>query len=537
MMHLFAILIVATAHAADRGYTFPANWLTEENLAGWPSGLIFIGGLCTIVLWQWLVTLWCEWRMKRRQRVAALHMADLVRTLAQILIVATYIVCTLWLDWFETVRLIIGRDMLFIDVLLTLLPALVALGLTWAVHYPIVKRIRDATTIRSLDDGKPMYVMPGRWAFTFMQIRVQLLFLIVPLMLIVTWSEAVEMIWPTDRGPGGTFDSMRDLWNQLLSFGGALTVFIIAPLIARFVLDLEPMPKGDLRERLLQLCKDHKVRVRGVMLWKTSGAMINGAVMGLVGRLRYIMLTDALLESMHARQVEAVMAHEIAHVKKHHMPWMIAALFASILVPSVIFELGLRWWNAANDLPRYSPPSGWVEGGALAAIGIVAFFTFGWVSRRFERQADTFAAEHLSDIENRDNETEENLTGAKAQPGDHITSQGSWIMRDALASVCHLNGIDPAKRSWRHGSIRWRQDYLKSIVGQARNQLSIHRHVRLVKIATAAALFATLPFLVHDVIEAAEHSNDTRIDQTQQEIFDAFFPPNFSVDENFQTMD
>ena len=58
--------------------------------------------------------------------------------------------------------------------------------------------------------------------------------------------------------------------------------------------------------------------------------MINGAVMGAITPVRYILLTDALLETLPRERVEAVMAHELAHVRRHHIFWLVMAAAGSM---------------------------------------------------------------------------------------------------------------------------------------------------------------------------------------------------------------
>ena len=74
---------------------------------------------------------------------------------------------------------------------------------------------------------------------------------------------------------------------------------------------------GEVRDRMIELCASmHNVRVRELLLWHTSGRMINAAVTGLVRQVRFILLSDGLLDQVsNPRAIEAVMAHELAHVK------------------------------------------------------------------------------------------------------------------------------------------------------------------------------------------------------------------------------
>jgi hypothetical protein len=93
----------------------------------------------------------------------------------------------------------------------------------------------------------------------------------------------------------------------------------------------------------------------------------------------------------------------------------------------------------------------------------------GWVSRRFERQADVFAVQTLS----------------RASGSATITPESVRAMTGALESVATHGGIDPARRSWRHGSIRWRQRYLLGTVGAGLERMPIDRLVLAIKVAAA----------------------------------------------------
>ena len=44
--------------------------------------------------------------------------------------------------------------------------------------------------------------------------------------------------------------------------------------------------------------------------------MITAAVMGLIKKFRYILVTQGLLQMLEPEEIDAVIAHEIGHVKK-----------------------------------------------------------------------------------------------------------------------------------------------------------------------------------------------------------------------------
>jgi hypothetical protein len=108
---------------------------------------------------------------------------------------------------------------------------------------------------------------------------------------------------------------------------------------------------------------------------------------------------------------------------------------------------------------------------------ILALLAFGWISRRFERQADTFALQHLSE------------TGEEeAEDPTSVTAEAAFALHSALQAIARLNTVDPHRRSWRHGSIAWRQAYLNSIIGRPLDALPIDRFIRRLKLAVIIVL-------------------------------------------------
>ena len=88
------------------------------------------------------------------------------------------------------------------------------------------------------------------------------------------------------------------------------------------------------------------------------------------------------------------------------------------------------------------------------------------MSRRFEWQADAFAAKQLSRDE----------PGATA-----VTQESADAMCGALGAVARLNHMNPNARSFRHGSITTRQRRLQRLVGLPLEKLPIDRATRWIK--------------------------------------------------------
>ena len=232
-----------------------------------------------------------------------------------------------------------------------------------------------------------------------------------------------------------------------------------------------------MRDRLMGLCRAHRVRCSELLVWRSRTGMLNGAMVGVLPWLRYVLLTDALLERLSGEQVEAVMAHEVGHARRHHLPWILGSIIASVGVCWV----GADWVaQSMDDRGLIARGVGAWMGLALTVMGIVVgVMVFGMVSRRFELQADAFAAQHLSGMHRGDEERER-----------VITDQAVYAMAGALGAVAMFNHIPRRKFTFRHGSIWKRQRSLERLVGQRVYGLAIDKTVRRIKLMTVAGLLA-----------------------------------------------
>jgi Zn-dependent protease with chaperone function len=103
----------------------------------------------------------------------------------------------------------------------------------------------------------------------------------------------------------------------------------------------------------------------------------------------------------------------------------------------------------------------------LIAILPVFYFGFGWVSRRFERQADVFAARTLTSRLSPPPQPEGVTEGAAPILASATTSAvgfpGASIVSSALHRIAVINNIPIRANEWLHGSIAWRIAFLMRI--------------------------------------------------------------------------
>lgn len=378
----------------------------------------------------------------------------------------------------RAIRLTLQHTVL-IDEIMVLLPTLASVALAWAMYYPIERRLREAMVFRLADEGKPVYPVPSMGEHLSHQLRHQFGLLLIPLLVVFAWAEALVLLGPDHRRLLSADHVMS------LTPLGVLGVFLFAPLVIRYVWHTDPLPPGEIRDRMLSLCNQHGVKVRQLLIWR-SGGMINAAVTGLVRQVRYILLSDGLLDQVPPREVEAVMAHELAHVKCKHIIWMGLVLITTLGITELAghYIINLIAEDVSDWINVEDPNTG------VLVVGVPAFtitlFVFGWVSRRIERQADIFAARHLAMTR------EEPELAADGQTRFDAGSVGTMI--NALSRVAELNHAPIHRRSWRHGSIAWRQAHLRSQIGLPVDRTPVDRTLNRVKALTLigiAAIVAT----------------------------------------------
>jgi STE24 endopeptidase len=168
---------------------------------------------------------------------------------------------------------------------------------------------------------------------------------------------------------------------------------VIAPLFNRFT----PLPEGEVRVLVEDLAQRLRFRVRAISLIDGSRRSTHGnAYFAGLGRARRIVLFDTLLASLSPAQVAAVLAHEIGHQKKLHVPLRLAGTLLAGL--AAFWLLG----RALAFEPLFQAFG--LSGGAQAAPAAVVLLLFyagplalplrplgSWLSRRQEHVADRYA--------------------------------------------------------------------------------------------------------------------------------------------------
>ncbi len=252
-------------------------------------------------------------------------------------------------------------------------------------------------------------------------------------------------------------------------------VAVTAPAIIQRFWQCVPVGPGPVRERIASLCTRAEVGYRDILYWPIHGGrMLTAGVMGLAQRFRYILVTEALVSYLRPDEFDAVIAHEIGHVKKRHLLFYLLFFAGYVLISIALYDLILFLFVYSRPLYSMltffggSDPAG-VTSILFSVIIIGMFllyfrFVFGYFMRNFERQADTYVYA--------------------------MFPSGTPLIR-TLEKIALTGHQRPDKPNWHHFSISQRIDYLARCEQDRR---WIDKHDRKIRNSMAAYLIALAGF-------------------------------------------
>lgn len=269
----------------------------------------------------------------------------------------------------------------------------------------------------------------------------------------LTFALPVLMPWfvlsfATDLMGNLPFADIRRVFSTSYGEFGYILVFLIifvitGPFLIQKVWRCKPLEAGPQRLRIERLCRQAKLSYAEILKWPIMGGnTLTAAVMGVIGRFRYILISPALLYFLEPEEMDAVIAHETGHVKKYHLQLYLLFFAGYVLVYFAFFELILCFVVLSEPVFKLIEWSGMdagnvsaaVMGGVLVTFLIVYFrYFFGFVMRNCERQADMYVYELLDD----------------ARP-----------LISAFQKIAAAGGQSPDRPNWHHFSIQQRIDYL-----------------------------------------------------------------------------
>jgi STE24 endopeptidase len=190
------------------------------------------------------------------------------------------------------------------------------------------------------------------------------------------------------------------VWGFALLFGFQLLMIVLYPkLILPLFNKLTPLAEGEQRTRLLALAErtGFQAQTIDVIDGSKRSAHSNAYFTGF-GRFRRIVLFDTLMAQLSQEELEAVLAHEIGHYKRGHIPKRLATIAAMQLGAFAL----IAWlaqaprFNASFGLPPGALAPTFLLFGLLGGLVTFWFSPIGnWISRRHEYEADAFAKDAM----------------------------------------------------------------------------------------------------------------------------------------------
>ncbi|MDD4973453.1 MAG: M48 family metallopeptidase [Bacteriovorax sp.] len=177
-----------------------------------------------------------------------------------------------------------------------------------------------------------------------------------------------------------------------------LLVFIYPTFIAPIFNKFSPLEEGEVKEKIINLLSRCGFKSSGLFVMDASKRSGHGnAYFTGFGKNKRIVFFDTLLNTLDSEEVEAVLAHELGHMKrKHILKGMIKGFIFSFLGFALLgyFKDNLMFFQGHG----VHTPSNYM---ALTLFSMVAgVYTFfltpvsAYFSRRYEYEADEFASQN-----------------------------------------------------------------------------------------------------------------------------------------------
>jgi Zn-dependent protease with chaperone function len=257
----------------------------------------------------------------------------------------------------------------------------------------------------------------------------------------------------------------------------AMGVFF-PPLLVR-LWGCKPISHGLVRIRLAQFCAKAKFSYAEMLEWNLfEGKLITAGVLGFVPKFRYLLISPALLDLLDEHELEAVVAHEIGHVKRHHMLFYLLFVLGYSLFAYSFFSTTFYYLLSQDFVFNLAITAEGRPGPILSFLGVLILLAFllvyfrllfGLFSRNFERQADGYSCLY--------------------------TGSGSGIIQ-SLEKIAFASSQSRNAPNWHHFTIRERIDYMRSCTDDSslikEHDLRVKRLIAsycAVLLLTASALF------------------------------------------------
>lgn len=315
-------------------------------------------------------------------------------------------------------RLPWGGQWITVRALLLLLPAVAATGWSWwcELHFDIAAHA---------------YQPPRRrLAYLMDMFRLQAAWLILPILVLLGVLDLTQGLLGVGAAHGATV--------------GGILALVVLPLLLPTILgriwSLRPIP--DTTTALWCESLVAATGVRGLQLrqWDTAGCFCTALVAGFVPHFRRLLLSDSLLWRLSREQTAMVVLHELAHIRRWHLPLRLLVL--------------LPVWGAASLVSHALGEFPWAEVAGIAAGLAASLLALRGVAYRTEFDADATACRMATAI------------GGRVEGVPDTFPAAAAALADALDRVT-ADSPESRRATWLHPSIDSRR---AALLQRARSQ-------------------------------------------------------------------
>ena len=262
-------------------------------------------------------------------------------------------------------------------------------------------------------------------------------------------------------GPKRFLNSPIGMFVFLAVFLMILMVFL--PELIRYWWGCRPFASSERIRELKAFLQEKGLRYRDILRWPIfEGRLMTAAIMGIIPRYRYILITDKLMGILSQEELNAVAAHEMAHAKHRHLLYYMVFILGLMILSFGLFDI-FGYFFAVQpfilDLAERSEDSSrnlfqlLISLSILLSIFVYFRYVIGFFMRNFERQADLHAA---------------------------LTMKTSRPIISSLEKIALFSGKSRTLPSWHHFSIKERVDYLRRFLSE---HGLVRRHDRFVRVS------------------------------------------------------
>ena len=370
--------------------------------------------------------------------------------------------------WQDVVRVSWDMDRWpLVDEALILAPVMLSLVASWAIFYDVQHSMEGSTGGR--------FALENIWrriGYVTLRIRVYFLIMLLPIMIAVL---------------------SRDLspWLEQLTQSQSVAVFLIAgiammagfPFLLLLMWRTKPVENGELSSDLFDTCRQHRIYIHDIRIWKTGNQIVNALVAGVLPRFRVILLSDSLVKLFPKNELLAIVRHEAGHLRLWHLPIRIGFVVLPLIAMAIDEQNPLGLINGLESrVVGMGLPIGFGIAFFVSIYLGYLFFSMSWLSHQMEFEADIYACQAISQ---------------KSNP-ETIDDRNAKDMSDSLLRLASVMPSQFERRTILHPSIRQRLLLIREIqdspIKAKRYRDSFVRRQRIILLALTA--FCFLPILI-----------------------------------------